>query len=180
MSSRPRPLIAAIGLTALASMALGAAPAPVPDAHDKVHAQLSKAYKATTKYHSEKKAIKDGYMRTDECAASPEGGMGYHYINLDHIDSLDPAKPAALLYEDDKHGKRRLVGVEYLVVDDDQDLATDDDRPTLFGQEFAGPMEGHGPGMPIHYDLHVWLHKHNPSGLFAEWNPTVKCPAPVD
>jgi hypothetical protein len=32
--------------------------------------------------------------------------------------------------------------------------------------------------MPIHYDLHVWLWKKNPSGMFARWNPTVTCPTP--
>jgi hypothetical protein len=31
--------------------------------------------------------------------------------------------------------------------------------------------------MPIHYDLHVWLWQHNPSGLFAPWNPDVTCPS---
>ena len=34
-------------------------------------------------------------------------------------------------------------------------------------------MLGHAPGMPIHYDLHVWLQKRNPSGMFAQWNPEV-------
>ena len=36
---------------------------------------------------------------------------------------------------------------------------------------FDGPMLGHEPGMPIHYDLHAWLWKQNPSGMFARWNP---------
>jgi hypothetical protein len=36
-------------------------------------------------------------------------------------------------------------------------------------------MLGHAPGMPIHYDLHVWLWKHNPSGLYAPWNPDATC-----
>jgi hypothetical protein len=30
--------------------------------------------------------------------------------------------------------------------------------------------------MPIHYDLHVWLFKPNPAGVFASWNPRVHCP----
>jgi hypothetical protein len=68
-----------------------------------------------------------------------------------------------------------LVGDEYSQVDADQDLYTDDDRPSLFGQEFDGPMEGHGPGQPIHYDLHVWLWKKNPAGMFAPFNPKVAC-----
>jgi hypothetical protein len=39
-------------------------------------------------------------------------------------------------------------------------------------------MEGHEPLMPRelhHYDLHVWLFKENPSGLFAATNPNVGC-----
>lgn len=31
--------------------------------------------------------------------------------------------------------------------------------------------------MRVHCDLHVWTWKHNPSGQFSEWNPTVHCPA---
>jgi len=36
-------------------------------------------------------------------------------------------------------------------------------------------MPGHFAGMPVHYDLHVWLWKHNPAGMFAEWNPGLSC-----
>jgi hypothetical protein len=45
----------------------------------------------------------------------------------------------------------------------------------LLGQPFDGPMPGHGPDMPIHYDLHVWTHKANPAGVFAPFNPKVSC-----
>ncbi len=51
-------------------------------------------------------------------------------------------------------------------------------RPALFGVSFDGPMEGHHPLLPSdlhHYDLHVWLWKENPSGLFKPINPSVKC-----
>ena len=30
--------------------------------------------------------------------------------------------------------------------------------------------------MPIHYELHVWLYRHDPAGRFAMWNPRVHCP----
>jgi hypothetical protein len=43
------------------------------------------------------------------------------------------------------------------------------------GQSFDGPMPGHNPDMPVHYDLHVWLYKYNPAGLFAAWNSRVNC-----
>jgi hypothetical protein len=29
------------------------------------------------------------------------------------------------------------------------------------------------------YYLHVWVWEHSPSGLFADWNPRVKCSAPM-
>ena len=49
--------------------------------------------------------------------------------------------------------------------------------PQLFGQTFQGPMPGHVPGMPWHWDLHVWVWANNPSGMFAQWNPALSCPA---
>ncbi|WP_156724977.1 hypothetical protein [Streptomyces apocyni] len=174
-----RPLIAGLALAALTSMTLTAAPAHAGDGDPKdagkVSVELARAIAGTAKYHYEPLALKDGFVPDAVCVESPEGGMGFHYINEANIGSLDPAKPAALLYEE-KNGKRKLVAVEYLVYDADQDLGTDDDRPTLFNQPFDGPMPGHFPGMPVHYDLHVWLYKSNPNGKFAEWNPRVSCP----
>jgi hypothetical protein len=37
-------------------------------------------------------------------------------------------------------------------------------------------LDGHAPGMPVHYDLHVWLGRTNPDGLFAVPNPSISCP----
>ncbi|KAF4410260.1 hypothetical protein [Streptomyces lycii] len=145
-------------------------------AHGDRERDLATARAATKKFRSEKAAIAAGYHRTEICASSPMGGMGYHYVNPAHIGSTDPAKPAAVLYEPGPDGTRRLVAIEYLVNDKDADLETDQDRPRMFGQDFQGPMPGHEPNMPVHYDLHVWLYKKNPKGLFAEWNPRVHCP----
>lgn len=55
-------------------------------------------------------------------------------------------------------------------------MATADDRPSLFGCEFQGPMGPHENGMAIHYDMHIWFYKPNPNGLFEPWNPRVTCP----
>jgi hypothetical protein len=52
-------------------------------------------------------------------------------------------------------------------------------RPAIFGQQLQGPMEGHEPLQPKglhHYDLHVWLWKQNPAGVFSATNPAVTCP----
>ncbi|MCA1639594.1 MAG: hypothetical protein LC768_14895 [Acidobacteria bacterium] len=48
--------------------------------------------------------------------------------------------------------------------------------PSLFGRSFNGPMPGHGPGEPVHYDLHVWAWRNNPNGMFAQFNPKLSCP----
>jgi hypothetical protein len=81
-----------------------------------------------------------------------------------------------LVYQRTPGGGLRLGAVEYFQVDADQDLHTSADRPELFGLPFDGPMLGHNPHMPIHYDLHVWLFRHNPAWTFAMWNPRVRCP----
>jgi hypothetical protein len=47
--------------------------------------------------------------------------------------------------------------------------------PAVLGQTFDGPMEGHAPGMPWHYDVHVWVAEANPSGVFAQFNPAISC-----
>ena len=75
-------------------------------------------------------------------------------------------------------GDRLTLGAaEWFAVDGDQDPSTDGDRPSLLGIPFDGPMPGHEPGMPVHYDLHVWLFEHNPAGLTAPFNPAISCPA---
>ncbi len=102
--------------------------------------------------------------------------MGIHYVNQAALGdpAIDPMKPEILNYAPSAGGLE-LVAAEYFKVDGDQNLATDGDRPRVFGRAFDGPMEGHAPGMPRHYDLHVWLWKRNPAGVFAQWNPDVRC-----
>jgi hypothetical protein len=133
---------------------------------------LAEARAATAAFHDPVKAIAAGYLPTDHC----EPGMGQHWVNPGHLaDGVhDVSRPDILLFEPTASGPR-LVGVEWLQVDQDQDLTTDDDRPLLAGTPFDGPMLGHEPGMPIHYDLHVYLWKHNPAGVASPYNPRVSC-----
>jgi hypothetical protein len=100
--------------------------------------------------------------------------MGFHYVSGAALadGKLDPARPEILLYAPGPSGPV-LIGAEYFKPDADQDLQTDNDRPTLFGRAFDGPMLGHTPTMPKHYDLHGWFFTRNPSGMFAVWNPDV-------
>ncbi len=145
-----------------------------PVAADGARARLKAS---TARYHNVNRALADGFVPTEECVELPGvGGMGLHYVNPARLQDgvVDPVRPDILLYAKED-GRLRLVGVEWFAADPDQDLATDAGRPQLFGQPFDGPMPGHGPGMPIHYDLHAWIWKHNPTGTFAAWNPRVTC-----
>jgi hypothetical protein len=132
----------------------------------------------TGAYHNEAVALATGFEAEPVCASSPQGGMGFHYVNQSRMEdnAVHRDKPEMLLYGTRVGSERKLLGMEFWKVDEDQDLSTDGDRPTLFGRPFDGPMPGHFPGMPIHYDLHVWLWRKNPDGLFAPFNPLVSCP----
>ena len=133
---------------------------------------------ATKRFKDVDAARAAGYVPAGPCVELPGvGGMGFHYAKPSLADDvIDPSQPELLLYEQDERGRLRLVGVEYFKADADQDLRTDDDRPNLFGHPFEGPMPGHEPGGPVHFDLHVWLYEPNPAGQLATWNPRVSCP----
>ena len=139
-------------------------------------AELSHLRQQLAKYRDPAAAIADGYLPTDACVELPGvGGMGYHYLNPALLGSIDPDHPSILVYVPDGNGGRTLGAAEWFHADADQDLATDGDRPSLFGVPFDGPMPGHEPGMPIHYDLHAWLFTPNPTGVLQPWNPKVHC-----
>jgi hypothetical protein len=156
-----------VGAALVAAVAMAAPP-------DKLQAVKA----AMARYHSFEQAKKDGYSVVGEpCVASPLGTMGIHAVNeaLMADPAIDPLRPELLLYVPTPNGKLRLVGVEYWKADADQSLATANDRPSILGVPFDGPMPGHNPTMPVHYDLHVWLFADNPSGMFAPFNPTLSC-----
>jgi hypothetical protein len=97
----PRHLRAPLVGAAAACLALTAAPAHAsPGADPQPAVDLAKAYLASAKYVDENAAIRDGYVPDKYCVTDPEGsgGMGYHYIKESQMGSVDPAKPAALLY----------------------------------------------------------------------------------
>jgi len=98
-----------------------------------------------------------------------------HFINMGNVGpTLDPSKPQVLIYEP-AGDKLRLVAAEWFMPAE----IAGGKAPAIFGQTLGGPMEGHKPLMPAglhHYDLHVWLWKTNPEGVFSPTNPAVKCP----
>ena len=191
-SSSRRLALAALSTAAAVAAVLAAGPG-VSSAHDGEHvgdggssagstgvgrghfvAQLRKDLRP---YEDVTAALADGFVPGGECAWHPAyGGMGTHYIHPGRLQRAPKvSEPQILLYGPAEGGGLELLGAEYLVPDEDGRLETDGDRPYLMGQPFDGPMPGHEPGMPVHYDLHVWTHKANPAGVFAPWNPKVSC-----
>jgi len=135
---------------------------------------LAELRQSTVQYHDIEVAIGDGYEEASPCVSTPEGGMGYHYVNFTELDGdYDPTQPEALLYEMDKHGNMHLVGVEFVVVADPWD-AENEIIPYFGMQEF----DEVSPPLPLpfrNYQLHVWIWKGNPKGIFTPLNPNVDC-----
>ena len=148
--------------------------------------ELERARAALEKYQDPIVAVHDGYFSSVACVEYLQGGaegtmrfvpggMGVHFLNLQNIGrQLDPAKPQVLIYEPVGE-KLRLAAAEWFVPVE----VAGGTRPTIFGEQLQGPMEGHHPLQPAalhHYDLHVWLWKKNPAGMFSPTNPALKCP----
>jgi hypothetical protein len=171
-------LVVVLGLACISTV-LEPAAADEPD-----KAQIDALRKSLEKYQDYKVAVRDLYLSTVGCVhysgekmagrmEYPKGAMGVHFVNVTVQGLPDPMKPNVLIYE--PVGKElKLVAAEWLVPFTPDTKA----RPSLFGQSFMGPMEGHEPLIPkdfVHYDLHAWLFKSNPLGLFAPTNPDVSC-----
>lgn len=152
----------------------------------KLTPELTKVRASLDKYRDPVMAVHDGYMSLLGCIEYPQGsaegtmkyvpgGMGVHFLNPAAVGpALDPAKPQVLIYEP-TGDKLSLVAAEWFMP---AQLAAKG-APTIFGKALEGPMEGHKPLMPTdlhHYDLHVWLWKDNPAGVFSPTNPSLKCP----
>ena len=172
-------------LLTLAAMVGGAASTLQAQASPKIPAELVPVRAALDKYRDPIVAVHDGYFSTLGCIDFPTGekgngmmsykpgAMGVHFLNPALIGpKLDPMKPQVLLYE--WVGDRlQLTGAEWFMPAQLSKTA-----PMIHGQSLQGPMEGHEPVLPKelhHWDLHVWLWKDNPNGLFSSTNSAVKC-----
>lgn len=132
---------------------------------------LAALRQATAAFHSFAKAQAAGYgTQITSCFSDPvEGAMGFHYGNPALIDgTVSLTEPELLLYEPQADGSLRFVAVEYAVP---FTAWAGSEPPELFGQHYHR-NEAFGI-----WALHVWAWRHNPSGLYADWNPRVSCAA---
>lgn len=123
---------------------------------------------ATERFKVSSVAIAEGYAFEDRCIEhQPHGAMGYHFNNMALRDAtLDLERPEVLVYEKLPDGTFKLNGVEFIVP-----IAawTKAEPPTIMGQPLKRADQ-----LGFWY-VHVWNWGYSPSGLFADWNPSVKC-----
>jgi hypothetical protein len=154
-----------------------AAQAPRPDAAvttpsgfgEDVDRDIARSRKATEPFRTVEGAKAAGYEQMTDCVEhQPHGAMGYHFKNDALYDAtLDPEKPEVLVYERMPDGSFALNGVEHLVPIAAWDKA---EAPVVMGQTLKRAEK-----LGFWY-LHVWTWKASPTGVFADWNPEVKCP----
>ena len=173
-----------IGCCALSALAASSA---VP--HDDDRAQAAEpnkaqaaelirlAREATARYRDPGAAERDGYQLLFGCVTGPDAGaMGLHYVNMGLVmdGELDATRPEIVIYEPLPNGRRRLIGVDYLVLAADWH-ANNPEAPVLGGQLmhlFEAPNRF---ALPTFYTLHVWAWKDNPTGMFVNWHSKVAC-----
>ena len=137
-----------------------------------VGSELGHLRAATAKYHKFEDAKQAGYsVELTPCMADAAlGGMGFHYGKASAIDAtVNTLEPEVLLFEPQKNGKYKLVGVEFIVPYTLRPRSGP--APTAFGQTFK-----QNDVFQL-WALHAWIWQHNPAGMFADWNPTVNCSA---
>ena len=186
-----------LGLALLSSLAGPAMAGPTePD--------LAAVRSATERFHDVKTAMAEGYIPAPgnmcEAAtmmgrASDLGAMGIHYFRPDLLGITAPPNPrvdgtgthtdftksAILIYEPQADGSLELVAVENLVFIKAWEAAGNKAPPSFMGKTFDRMADD--PATQVdeahmfepHYDLHVWLYRDNPTGMFAQFNPNVSC-----
>lgn len=135
----------------------------------RVERQIAALRAVTAPFHNFDNAVRAGWgTQITGCFSDPAlGGMGYHYGNPALIDgTVEALKPELLLYEPTKNGKLRFVAVEYVVPFTAWTAA---EPPQLYGISFH---RNEAFGLWV---LHVWHFRHNPTGMFTDWNPSVSC-----
>ena len=168
-------------IAAGAALAALIAPTVVAAANGRSKSDLGAVRGATAQFHridvAEQAGHQLGYIEPfllDHCIAHPTlGAMGYHWFDHDgiHDIALDPLAPEGLVYEPGPRGQLNLVAVEWIVPVEAWHAAGNVAPPSVLGHD----MHILNPALGW-YILHAWVWKHNPSGMFEDWNPDVVCP----
>jgi len=139
---------------------------------------IDKVRSGTAHYKDINVALGDGFVVATPCVSGPDAGaMGVHLVLPSRIASgaLNPEQPQALIYEPMTNGAMRLVGVEFIVLEQVWAANHPTGVPALEGNllNYIGAPNRYG--LPAFYEIHVWAWEHNPQGSYADWNTKVTC-----
>jgi hypothetical protein len=165
---------------------------------------LPEVRRATERFRDIGTALAEGYIRdpsnmcdTAEMMGKPKelGVMGIHYFRPDMLGITAPPNPrvdgagthtdfltpAILIYEPQADGSLELIAVENLVFAKAWKATGHDAPPSFHGVVYDTMIDDPATALDEahkfepHHDRHVWLHRENPNGVFAQYNPRVTC-----
>ncbi|MBW3656058.1 MAG: hypothetical protein KY444_08110 [Gemmatimonadetes bacterium] len=159
---------------------------------------------ATERFRDVNVALAEGYLRDpmNMCESAEnmgrpaeDGVMGIHFFRPDLLGITGPpnprvngtgvntdfTRPSVLIYEPQADGSLALMAVENLVFIKAWEEAGNTAPPTFMGRPYD--LMRDDPATELdeahmfepHYDLHVWLYRENPRGMFAQFNPNATC-----
>jgi hypothetical protein len=165
---------------------------------------LARIRQATQRYRDINVAFAEGYIIpppgecvTAEAEGQPRqlGAMGVHVIRPDRLGitavsprvngvgiNTDFTQPSVLVYEPQANGGYELVAVENLVFAQAWHAAGNTAPPSFHGNQYYAMTDNpltaadEAHGFEPHYELHIWLYRHNPAGMFMQFNTASKCP----
>jgi hypothetical protein len=157
---------------------------PLVAAADEDSPLVEKVRAATARYLNINVALREGWIVATPCVSGPDtGAMGVHLLLQSRLGPapLNAEQPQALIYEPMANGAMRLVGVEFIQLEQDWASTHTTGTPSLEGDLLNYISAPNRYGLPAFYEMHVWAFEHNPKGSFADWNTHVTCehqPAP--
>jgi hypothetical protein len=155
------------------TVVLAGATAALADAPS-IHDQIEVPRTASARYWDIAVAKADGYEQLFDCTEGPHGNMGQHFIHIARATDgrLVLEEPDVLMYEAQPDGSMQLVAIEYVVFESDWPEAA---PPRFMGQVLKRKTAvGSHPVDPF-FEVHAWHWRHNPDGLFNDWNIHVSC-----
>ena len=163
-------IVTACSSTHNSALHMASSPAEPSAYNTEVQAGYARARAATESFKILDSAVTRGYAATVQACISDSthGAMGFHHLNRGYVDKLvEIEKPEFLLYERKPDGKYQLNGVEYVVPY--RVWPRDSVPPKLLGRDMI-----RSDALNYWY-MHMWIWTRNTAGLFADWNPDVRC-----
>jgi hypothetical protein len=159
-------------LAGCARVNTGAPPASTQRLSSEAQAGIARLRAATRPYRVLDSAVAAGYApKVAACLVHEHhGAMGYHHNNPALADAkIEIERPEILLYERMPDGAYRLNGVEYIVPY--RAWPRDSVPPLVMGLKMKRE-----DNLRFWY-MHAWAWSENADGMFADFNPNVRCGA---